>query len=265
MSEVNPREARDSSNSQSEVGEEEIPAEVNITVDGNSEEALLHNLLKRMNVLESELTRIKKENSKLEEENSRIKKQLMQQQSQLSSFEETIAETSSEIDEINSSLLRVSAQADGLNTKLESTEDDISELADRHKSDIADIQKRVQACESSCGIVGTESDHSINTSACKLEQYSCLPETLKDNIASDSPTLYRAIILWEEFDSWSDTVYKGKRIETGKIKRLLETKLDTTLQYVQVNRAMEKFEELTPERYFISNSNSGSAIVYNSK
>jgi hypothetical protein len=70
----------------------------------------------------------------------------------------------------------------------------------------------------------------------------------EDNpFADTTPSVDRAVVLYENFRSWSDKAPKGRVIRSG-LKKLLNTAMDTQLSWKQIYRACRELEEWSKGR-----------------
>lgn len=152
-----------------------------------------------------------------------------------------------------------------ISSKLESIEEELtkflkstSESRIDMKDSVRQVRQRVSNIENELGIKDWES--LVPETACEMEKLASIPrDSRKDKVGK---SLYRATIIWENFEKWSETVKKGKILNSKSLKNLLEAELGENLAWTQVYRSMEKFCENSPEHYtLIENNTVGKAIL----
>lgn len=198
-----------------------------------------------------------------DEANSTILKQLFEK---VESLEETVEELQTENEELHDELFESEKRFDILSSRLDHIVDDIeqneielNQAKDDARQDRSKLSDRIAAIEAELGIEEWE-DGMIRQPSCELERYAQMPEEMRDNDLSKN--VNRAVLLWEYFEQWSKPVTNGQLLPSSEIRKLLSTRLDTKLEWVQVYRVMEAFEKNSPNTYeIVKTKNSGKSII----
>lgn len=152
------------------------------------------------------------------------------------------------------------SRADHLNESVEKFEIDLKHSDDDHTRKREELNKRVAALEAELGLEDWDAENSLKKPECELDSLSNMPEQMREDELSKS--VKRAVIIWEHFEQWSKPVSKGQLLPSSEIRKLLSTRLDTKLEWVQVYRVMESFDANSPDEYeIIETSNSGKSLI----
>lgn len=194
--------------------------------------------------------------STLESENAELKREKHLLQSQIEQLEE---QQQSDLEEINKEIQVLKSQAGHLaeenisiNETIQSLQESISEYKDT-------TNKRLAQIESGASSGDDETDEMVEING-ELDKIKYLDtDTIEEQFSVD---IRRAVILWENFEEWSERTPGGLTLKSGDIRKLLSSHEDTQLAWTQVYRVMACFEDNTPKTYkLIDNNKTGKAIV----
>jgi len=152
------------------------------------------------------------------------------------------------------------SRADHLNDGIESAEIEMRQNKDDIERKQDTLEDRITALEAELGIEDWESDSVVTQPSCELERLAQMPDEMREEELSRS--VNRAIIIWNHFEQWSKPVANGQLLPSSEIRKLLSTRLNENLEWVQVYRVMESFNKNTPEDYnIIETNNSGKSLI----
>jgi ribosome-binding ATPase YchF (GTP1/OBG family) len=192
-----------------------------------------------------------------EETNSQLIKKLVTRMDALEKENETLRSLYKELDKRVSVL---ESRADHLNDGIESTEIEMRQNKDDIERKHGELKDRITAIEAELGIEDWDSESILTKPSCELERLSQMPDKMRDDELSRS--VNRAIIIWNHFEQWSQPVANGQLLPSSEIRKLLSTRLNAKLEWVQVYRVMESFSKNTPDQYeIIETQNSGKSII----
>lgn len=192
-----------------------------------------------------------------DEANSTLLKKLFDR---MEALEEENQELKNLYRELNKRVSVLESRADHLNDGIESAEIEMRQNRDDLERKQDTLKDRITALEAELGVEDWESDTALVEPSCELERLSQMPDEMRDEELSRS--VNRAIIIWNHFEQWSQPVANGQLLPSSEIRKLLSTRLDAKLEWVQVYRVMESFNKNTPDGYeIIETKNSGKSII----
>lgn len=194
------------------------------------------------------------------ESNSKLLKQLFEKVENLETEVEMLRDENQELkDTFERRVSVLESRADHLVDAIESNEIEINQTKDAASQKRSGLDERITALEAELGIEEWE-EGMIKQPSCELERIAQMPEQMRDDELSKS--VNRAVMLWEYFEQWSKPVTNGQLLPSNEIKKLLSTRIDAKLEWVQVYRVMESFNKNTPDQYDIVEANdSGKSII----
>lgn len=194
------------------------------------------------------------------ESNSQLLKQLFEKVENLESEVETLKDENKELrTSFERRISVLESRADHLVDAIESKEIQINQAKDAASQERGDLSDRINALEAELGIEDWE-DGMVKQPSCELERIAQMPEEMRDDELSKS--VNRAVMLWNYFEQWSKPVTNGQLLPSSEIRKLLSTRLDTKLEWVQVYRVMDSFNKNTPDDYeIVETKNSGKSII----
>lgn len=141
-----------------------------------------------------------------------------------------------------------------INTLDERIEDMKEELEkERHQDkdyffqQLSNIKKRVSEIENEIGVEEHDSEVLYSGSS-KMARVSVMEESERKKELNIS--LFRASIVWENFDSWSKYTQHGRVIKSGELRDFLSTYLKEDFSWSQIYRVMDAFEENTSDIFW---------------
>lgn len=160
------------------------------------------------------------------------------------------------------------SQIEGLNSKLDRIKSNQENIERDLREDIESIKQRLNLLENKDTQQQVTTQEQTKNKKQKNSSQECVLEKLcliqqekrKQNIENIS--LYRATLIWKNYNEWSDKTPKGKILNSKKIKKLLQTLSNEKIKWPQVYRAMEKFNKNSPDQYvYIQEENTKKAIL----
>lgn len=192
-----------------------------------------------------------------DEANSTLLKKLF---NRMEDLEEENQELKSLYQNLNKRVSVLESRADHLNDGIESAEIEMRQNRDDLERKQDTLKDRITALEAELGVEDWDGDTSLTQPSCELERLSQMPDEMRDEELSRS--VNRAIIIWNHFEQWSQPVANGQLLPSSEIRKLLSTRLDAKLEWVQVYRVMDSFKKNTPDEYeIIETKNSGKSII----
>lgn len=120
------------------------------------------------------------------------------------------------------------------------------------RRDVDNVEKEVREVRSSGDnpMDQTDDDEDEQDDLLPIERIAQLKEDDEPDenpFADTTPSVDRAVVLFNHFRDWSNKVPKGRVIKNG-LKNLLNTAMDATLSWKQVYRSCRKLEEWSKGR-----------------
>ena len=223
--------------------------------------SVVQELVQRVEDLETQVTHLSEENADLKHENKRMRKKMDRLEDQYKELAESYEELSSRAKELEQEVTVLGSRVHHIDGGLTEVEDEVADLTEAAEEKRERLRRRIAACEGELGLEEWEGGSSLGPTACTLDRWGEVPESQRED-ELPSKTAVRATIAWENFDEWSKTVHRGKLITSGRLKQFLGAAEGDSLEYSQVYRVMEKFEEKSPEDYlYIDEPDIGKALV----
>lgn len=176
----------------------------------------------------------------IDEEISQLKEKI----DKLEDKKEKISERVEQVNEVQNSRL------DAVNEYIDDIETELSDARLDLEDSYSDLEKRVAAIESELGLDDWDSEV-LAQGVCALERLTLIPRERREEKLNVN--LYRASIIWERFEDWSETVKSGRIIKSTNLLKLLSAELNSDLKYSQLYRAMEEFNKNSPDYYEYKN------------
>jgi hypothetical protein len=124
---------------------------------------------------------------------------------------------------------------------------EVFKTRDRLSNDIGQVKSRISEVERELGLTDIDNEdmpHHMDSTS-KIGRISHLPkEERKEKVRKP---LYRATIVWENFNEWSDFAPRGRVIKSGDLKKFLSAHTNEDLSWQQIYRVMEVFDEETSD------------------
>lgn len=220
-------------------------------------------IIERLNELENRVDTLERENDRLEHENERLTDAVAateQKNQQLQSTVDTLEDELNDLEQKNQ-LLR--SRIDGLCDSIDTVEDNLSTTRRTSEEKTADLAHRVSTLEDTLDLdVFDIESRGLDPTASTLEQVAALPEDVKEEKMANNKSLVRASVAFEKFDQWSEYTPQGRVINSSNLRTVLSEALDTNLEWSQVYRVMEAFDEATqPEYEYLDHNRHGKILI----
>lgn len=159
-------------------------------------------------------------------------------------------------DKIERDLRDLQEQMDDIKERVNKIENElmkeIYKTRDNSSKEISEVKSRLSEIEKELGIEERNRDM-LAIGSTKMARVAAMEEDERKKELKTS--LFRATIVWENFDDWSKYVpHYGRVIKSGEIMRYLSTHLNEDLTWSQTYRVMDSFEENTSDIFWQENS-----------
>lgn len=208
----------------------------------------LATIVERVEALETRVNSLEQENETLQKENEKLRTAVVALEDDKRALEETIDALQGTIDDLTEQTDLVESRVDGVCNSLDDVEDDLKQARLTSERKHADLAQRLSKLEETLDLDAVNLNlDDIDDDAPVIERFASLPTSVKESELSTSTA--RATIVYENFTDWGDYTPEGYVIDSSSLKRLLSTALDEELEWSQVYRVMEAFDEGTPAEY----------------
>lgn len=156
----------------------------------------------------------------------------------------------SEVEQLRNELAAVKDELQAVKQEFHSYRDAVSKKFSGHEDELEELESRFEDDEG-----GGEADESDSTDdLLPIERLSKLKERESEQdgegenpFADTTPSVDRAVVLFDHFRDWSQKAPKGRVIKSG-LKKLLNTVLDERLTWKQIYRTCRKLQEWSKGR-----------------
>lgn len=227
---------------------------------GDDAKRLLNQLASRVDDLETQVKHLSEENADLQQDNKLLKKKVDSLETDYNELYDEYADLSETVSTLERDVSVLTSRADHLGDAVDDLEHDIHDTSDELAKRQTDLIRRIAACEGELGLEDWEAEANLGADASPIERFSEMPEEMREEKLKVAER--RATLVWEFFDEWSQNVSRGKLIKSGQLKQLLSAAAGESLEYSQVYRTMEAFDENTPDEYmYIEPEEVGKSLV----
>lgn len=202
----------------------------------------------------------------LEEENNELRKTTTRLESKFTNLESGVRRLGRDIDTLELNLKELMETVDdqqelvsSLSKSTSEARQDVNSLHQRLDTDRGEVERRIsEVTQRVRGLelhLDVEDDDYIpqnsgylDPDASVVEQLASMTEEQRKNLDPSKP-LQRAVIVWENFDSWAKYVPSGYTITSGDLRKHLTAPVGRQLHWAEVYAVMEAFDENSPERF----------------
>lgn len=201
----------------------------------------------RLNQIESRVAKLEEEKRELKEENTKLRRAVSSLEENNARLRETIEEVIETTEDVEDTIDLLESRLDATVNRTDDVEERLQDLRERSERKRSDLAYRLSQLEDVLDLSVVEASTTDQGSGSVIEQFASLPDEVKRSELGTSK--YRATLVYEKFEEWGTFTQKGYVLKSSDIKKLLSASEGLDLQYPQVYRVMEAFDEGTPPEF----------------